>query len=117
MQLDEKKIGYVTTIKPLMRTIDASISTEFKSKFMDLINHGNKQILINLSEVDFVDSSALGALIAILKQLKQHHGHLAICDIKLPILNMLKLTRLDQVFSLFSNEKEALIYLNEHNAD
>jgi len=46
-----------------------------------LITNGNKRIVLNLSNVDCTDSSGLGAIVSILKQLTDRGG-LVLCEIK-----------------------------------
>lgn len=108
MDLETKQQGEVTLLKPLSKNIDATVTTDFKARIFDLINRGNNQFLLNLSQVDFVDSSGLGAIISILKTLTLNNGRLVLCDLQAPVLSLFKLTRMDKVFQIFSNEKEAL---------
>jgi anti-sigma B factor antagonist len=88
-------------------------STEFKARVADLINQGNNFFLLNLSEVPFVDSSGLGALISILKTLMQNNGEIVLCELNIPVLNLFKLTRMDSVFKIYASEREGLEALTE----
>lgn len=101
----------VLIIKPLIKNIDATVSTLFKSKVYDLIEEENKFFLFNLKEIDFIDSSALGTLVSILKTLSLKQGLMVLCEVNTPILNLFKITRMDQVFNIFSKEEEALAFL------
>ncbi len=101
----------ILIIKPLIKNIDATVSTFFKSKVYDLIEEENKYIIFNFNEIDFIDSSGLGALVSILKTLSLKRGLMAICEVKTPILNLFKITRMDQVFNIFSKEEECLAFL------
>jgi anti-sigma B factor antagonist len=111
MNFESKKEGDIILVKPLSKKIDAASSKEFKGSMVDLINQGNNFCLLNLSQVDFIDSSGLGAIISILKNLRLNKGNIVICEIKAPVLNLLKLTRMDQVFDICSNEKDGLALL------
>lgn len=109
MNFDVKKTDTgILILKPLSKNIDATVSTFFKSKVYDLINDENKFLLFNFNEIDFIDSSGLGALISILKTLSLNQGLMALCEVKAPILNLFKITRMDQVFNISSNEQECL---------
>ena len=110
MNLDTRKKDNVLVIKPFETRIDAKVAAEFKEKMINFITDGNKLIVLNLSDVDFIDSSGLGAIVSSLKQLGGE-GDIVICEIKESILNLLRLTRLDRVLRIFSTEKEAITEL------
>lgn len=113
MNLETKKAGEFIFLKPLKQNIDATASTEFKARVVDLINQGNNFFLLDLSQVDFVDSSGLGALISILKSLTINNGNIVLCGLNTPVLNLFSLTRMNSVFKICSNEAEGLKSLIE----
>jgi anti-sigma B factor antagonist len=108
MDLETKKSDDIVFLKPLKQNIDATASTQFKARVMDLINQGNNFFLLNLSDVEFVDSSGLGAMISILKTLKLNNGDIVLCNLNMAVLNLFNLTRMNNVFNIRSNEKEGL---------
>lgn len=108
MNLETKKDQEFIFLKPLDQSIDATVSTEFKGRVIDLINQGNNFFLLNLSQVDFIDSSGLGAMISILKTLYLNNGGIVLCELKKPVINLLNLTRMNNVFKICSTEKDGL---------
>jgi anti-sigma B factor antagonist len=110
MQLEEKKIGGILVVKPLKKRIDASASNEFKKKMNDWIQGGNRLIVLNLENVDFIDSSGLGAIISSLKAVGDD-GKLVICGIGETVMSLFRLTRMDRVFQIFHFEKDAVAEL------
>ncbi len=107
MQLEDKNVGDILIVKPLEKRIDASSSTDFKGKMVDWINGGNHRIVLNLSEVDFIDSSGLGAMVSSLKSIG-NNGDLVICGIRDTVMSLFRLTRMNRVFQIFASEEEAL---------
>jgi anti-sigma B factor antagonist len=107
MNIDNKKICEILVVKPLEKRIDASLATDFKGKMIDWINAGNKRILLDLAEVEFVDSSGLGAIVSSLKTIGSE-GDLVICGAREAVMNLFRLTRMNRVFQIFSSEEEAL---------
>lgn len=107
MRLEEEKKGGILVIRPLEARIDARGAPEFKRRGLELIGQSNKKVLVDLSAVDFVDSSGLGALVSFLKALGRE-GIVALCSLKGTVREVLKLTRLESVFHIFSDEEEAL---------
>lgn len=108
MEIEHKKEENVLIIKPITKNIDSAVSANFKGKVLDLVNKENNHVVLLLSEVDFIDSSGLGSLISILKTLTNNNRALAMCGIKPQILNLFSVTRLNRVFRIYPNEKEAI---------
>lgn len=113
MDLETRKEGKVIFLKLMDKNLDSSISTNFKGRVVDLINQGNNSFVLNLSNVDFIDSSGLGSVISLLKTLTLNNGSLVVCEAKNPVISLLSITRLDRVLQIYPNEKEALNYLNK----
>lgn len=108
MNLEIKQEKGLLLVKPLDKSIEATNSRDFKGKIMDLINQGNKMVILNLSKVEFIDSSGLGSLISVLKSLTNSQGKIAICEAQDPVIKVFTLTRLNQVFQFFPQEQAAI---------
>lgn len=108
MDLETRKDSGVTFLKILDQSLDSTISTNFKGRVIDLMNQGEKNFILNLSKVEFIDSSGLGAIISILKTLSFNNGNIIICEAQNSVINLLALTRMNRIFELYPNEKEAL---------
>jgi len=111
MQLDYKKVGDILVVKALNARIDVKVAMEFKEEMIKLIANGNRSLVLDLSKVDFIDSSGLGAIISCLKQIGGK-GDLVICGIREAILSLFRLTRLDRILRIFSNETDAIADLS-----
>jgi len=107
MQLHYEKIGDVLVVKPLEKRMEASVALDFKEKIAGFINDGNDFIVLDLSAVDFIDSSGLGAIVSILKMLGRR-GDLVISGVRQTVMSMFKLTRMDRVFRMFPDRVEAV---------
>src|ERR671916_1165538 len=81
------------------KRVDASKAPVFKDEMTKCIESGQSQLVLDLSNVDFVDSSGLGAIVACLKQLGPR-GNLAIAGAKGAVSRLFALTRMDKVFAL-----------------
>jgi len=107
MQLDVNRQNGVIIIRPHLRRIDASVATEFKSKVIDLIAAGDEKIVINLSDVDFIDSSGLGVLVLLLRKLGPD-GKIRLCKVNESVRSIFELTRLDEVFDIHKTVEGAV---------
>jgi anti-sigma B factor antagonist len=110
MELDQEQTGRVLAVKILEQRLDASIAGDFKEQMRALIKEGQELFILDLSEVDFVDSSGLGAIVASLKMLGGK-GDLVVAGACERVLSLFKLTRMDRVFQVFSTRDEALATL------
>ncbi len=107
MEIQEQVIKGVLIITPMGRRIDASSAPEFKESLLDWINSGHTRILLDLSHVDFIDSSGLGAIVACHKAIS-NTGGFAITGLKETVGSIFHLTRMDTMFKIFPALEKAL---------
>ena len=111
MKISRSNHGSVVVLKPHVQMIDASVAVNFKSQLLEMVEKGSKNFVINLSEVNFIDSSGLGALVSVLKKIGPE-GTIKFCEVKTGIRSILELTQLDKVFNIHLSEKEAVFSFN-----
>jgi len=107
MQFEENTIKNALVVKVLENRIVADVAPQFKESLIAYVSNGNKNIVLDLSDVTFIDSSGLGALIGSLKAVGKD-GELVLCGARDAVVNMLKLTRMDKVFHIFTTREEAV---------
>ncbi len=107
MLLAQEMRGNVLIVKPLEKRMDAVIAADFKEQMKNLVAEGQKLFILDMSEIDFVDSSGLGAIIACLRML-EGKGDLAIAGAREKTVLFFKLTRMDRVFQMFATSDAAL---------
>jgi len=88
--------------------LDAHNSGDLKNQMLSLFEDGKNQLLIDLKDVRFVDSSGLGALVSGFKNASAHNGNLKLCNLQPQVKSMFELTRLHRVFEIFPDAEEAL---------
>jgi anti-sigma B factor antagonist len=106
------KISTVKTDKALIIIIEEaeanfSKSDQFKELVFQEIEKGNHQLILSFKQVDFLDSSFLGAVVAELKHLIPLQGKLVLVELNSDIKNLFELTRLDKVFEIKDDVVEA----------
>lgn len=69
---------------------------------------GCLQIVLNLAEVDYIDSTGLGTLVICFTSLQKARGALKLCNLNRRNLELLVLTKLSTVFHLFGDEQDAV---------
>jgi anti-sigma B factor antagonist len=88
--------------------LDAHNSNDLKTKMQELFTGGTKNILVDLTEVRFIDSSGLGALVSGFKNAISHQGSLKLASLQPQVKSMFELTRLHRVFEIFGSTAEAV---------
>lgn len=78
--------------------IDIYTSADFKNTLLKLIDEKNTNVQIDGTYLDYIDSTGLGVLISVLKQMKESDNTIIIENIKPSIKKLLELTSLDKVF-------------------
>lgn len=111
MQLDRRNVDNALIVTPLDERLDARVATDFKEQMAELIASGHTKIILNLSRVEFIDSSGLGAIVSSLKRMGGR-GDLVVCGLQDTILTMFRLTRMDRVFQIFDDEQQAVAGLH-----
>lgn len=86
--------------------LDATFAQEFFSSMQRFIQKGPMDIVLDLSSVEFVDSTGLGAIVRCLKEL-DGHGLLVLCGVNEMVLSLLKMTHLDAIFIQAVDREEA----------
>jgi anti-sigma B factor antagonist len=107
MDIVEEKIQDVWVLKPLGR-IDASCSGQVKDKVLSMIDGNRTRVLLDFSEVDFIDSSGLGTLVSCLNTMNKVGGALKLCSFQENPKHVFEMTRLDRIFEVFEDRNEAI---------
>jgi anti-sigma B factor antagonist len=110
MLIDAKTEGAVLVARPLVQRLDASVADSFRGSMSELMAAGGQRVLLDLEEVQFIDSSGLGAIVSIYRRLGRA-GALAICGLTSPVLELFRLTRLDHVCPVYPDKAAALAAL------
>jgi anti-sigma B factor antagonist len=65
-------------------------------------------LLLDMSALNFVDSSGLGALLSCLRSLNGKNGQLKLFGVSKPVMALFELVRMHRLFSIYNNQQEAL---------
>jgi len=87
-----------TIVVSLSGRFDAHESERIKTQLHDALDRGDHQIGVDLSDVNFIDSSALAVLTSTMKRARELGGDLRIVSPSAPVRVIFELTRLDRAF-------------------
>lgn len=111
MKLAERKVGVNSIMEVLEPRLGADKAVAFKEAVGRHLSGGTASVILDLSHVEFIDSSGLGAILSIRKRMPQG-SELILCGTTDSVMSMFKLTRLDRIFTMKKNVDEALSILS-----
>jgi anti-sigma B factor antagonist len=82
----------------------------------DFLRQGNNRIILNLADVDFIDSAGLGELVRTLASVRSHCGQLKLVNPSENVHKLLRITKLHHVFDIENDEASALMSLRQNSA-
>jgi anti-sigma B factor antagonist len=106
IEVERQTSGYVV-VTPGGR-VDVDSAPDLKDILRRVAEDGPLLVVVDLAEVDFIDSSGLSALVSGLKALRQHGGSISLSKPHPQALTALRLTMLDRVFPIYPSVSEAL---------
>ncbi len=107
MELQVDKVEGVTVVAVKAEFLDASNSRDFKER-MNALLPGVKHLLLDLSQVQFIDSTGLAALLTCLKQLSVCSGDMKICSITSPVRALFELVKMGRIVEILKTRDDAL---------
>lgn len=88
--------------------LDLATAPALRQEVLNLLNDGERKVLIDLTPTDFLDSVGLGTLVALLKRVRVHDGDLAIVCPTARLRRLFTITDLDRVFALYDTADDAI---------
>lgn len=94
----------VTTINSAQANLKNA--EEFKQEMIEVIDSGKHFVIIDFTNVEYVDSTFLSALVTVLKHAMKEKGDVAVYGLNADISNLFSLIRLDKAFKIFNSLPE-----------
>jgi anti-sigma B factor antagonist len=108
LKVETRNVQSDVAVIALNGEVDVYTSPRLKQEMVDLLNKDTTKLVIDLSAVEYLDSTGLGVLIGGLKRARERSGDLRlICD-NLRILRIFEITGLTKIFDIYRTEAEAL---------
>jgi anti-sigma B factor antagonist len=105
--IQERDIGGVT-ILAVDRRLKGSLEWLLKERIDELVRKGRLQIVVDLKQVPYVDSSEIGRLIRAHISVRRAGGRVRLCNLSEKVSAVLRMSKLDTVLDLYETEEEAL---------
>ncbi len=108
VKLTSRQVGDVTVIDAAGRITLGEGASAFRDIIRDLAAKGNKKLLLNLSEVTYIDSSGIGEMVSGFTTVTNNGGQLKLVGLSKRVKDLLQITKLYTVFEAFEDEAEAV---------
>ena len=105
IQTQEKNNVYTLSLKG---RLDLSSGAGLKEKVKSLMAENHNTIHLNLKEVDFINSSGLGVLVSIMKEIRLQKGRLTLSNLASYVQEIFEITQLSHIFEIYESEEEAI---------
>jgi anti-sigma B factor antagonist len=79
-----------------------------REKVNDAVAHGHKDVILNLKDVDYIDSTGLGTMVICFTSLQKTGGQMKLVNLNRRNIELLLLTKLSTVFQIFGDEQDAV---------
>lgn len=107
MEIEEKNVDDVEVLS-LKGRLDAYSSNQVEQSLNELIDKGEKKIVVNFNDVDYISSSGLRVMLAALKRLKKVQGDIKLASLKPYVEEVFEIAGFTQLFNIYASEEDAV---------
>ena len=108
VKLSTRQVGDVTVVDATGRITLGEGASTLRDTMRDLAAKGSKKLLLNLSEVSYIDSSGIGEMVSSYTTITNHGGQLKLLGLSKRVKDLLQITKLYTVFEVFEDEASAV---------
>ena len=108
MKANVRQVGKVSVVDLSGKITIGEGDVILRERVTELLEGGNQNILLNLEKVSYMDSAGIGELVACYKRAKEKDGTVKLLNPTGKVFDLLQLTKLEEVFETFKDEREAL---------
>ncbi len=109
MKASVRNIGHVAVVDLSGKITIGEGDVVLRETVNELLDSGKRDILLNLAKVSYMDSAGIGELVACYKRAKEKGGTVKLLNPSGKVFDLLQLTKLEEVFEIYRDEKEALV--------
>ncbi len=108
VKLNTRQVGDVSVVDVAGRITLGEGSSALRDLLREMVGKGQKQILLNLGEVSYIDSSGIGELVSGFTTVTNSGGHLKLLNLNKRVKDLLQITKLYTVFEVHEDEAGAI---------
>lgn len=100
--------GKVVVLEPRGSLVGGDETDELKKTVASLLEQGNRKLIVDLGEVEYLNSSAIGALVSAHTSYLNRQGKLILCNVNKSITNVFVVTKLATIFTTAERREDAI---------
>jgi len=108
LQIETREVGHVTILDISGRIVLGDEIHDLREAVRDLLKQDKKKIILNLANVDYIDSSGVGELVGCFTTLRNAGGELKLLNLTQKVHDVLQVTKLYTVFDIRDDEFTAV---------
>jgi anti-sigma B factor antagonist len=108
VKISTRQVDGVTVLDTSGRITLGEGSVQLRDAVRDLLSKGQKHILLNLGDVNYIDSSGIGELVSAFTTAKNQGGELKLLNLTRKVHDLLQITKLYTVFDVKDDEASAI---------
>ncbi len=116
-ELSEETAASGTHVMSVRGEIHLSTAPRFSQHLQESLDEGNTQLVLDLSGVEFIDSTGLSVLLNGLRRVNQMQGRMAIVCTNPTVLRLFEITSLDETFDIFAEREAAVAHVAASEPD
>ena len=118
MQYDQEKIGSVIVVRIKEKRLTSHEAPEMKTAFLALMEVEGEEYVINLKDVEYMDSTGLGAFLFGIRQAERYDKEIIFCELSPRIQSLVRIAQLEKIIEIFEKEEDAIKeYTDEEEAE
>ena len=111
MKIQVKSANQGAELVVLQGDLDFHSSSDLRRELSKCVERQVSKILVDFKKVEYIDSSGLAAFVELFQNMKRYGGKLVLFNLSQGVRNVFEIAKLDSIFQLAQNEKEALSFL------
>jgi anti-sigma B factor antagonist len=115
-ELQEERAASGTHVITVRGEIHVSTAPRFSQRLQEAIDNGSRAIVLDLSGVEFIDSTGLSVLLNGLRRVNQLQGRMALVCANATVLRLFQITSLDETFDIFAERPAAFAHVADVQA-
>ena len=113
-ELSVEEVDERTAVVSVRGEIHLATAPEFSERLNDVIAEGRTAVVVDLTEVGFIDSTGLSVLLNGLRLIRQRGGHMALVCTNPTVLRLFQITSLDTTFDIVADRDAAIARLSSN---
>lgn len=108
MRYEHEHQGEITVVRVMEAKLTSVEAPEMKTAFLQLITEGKRILVLNLQDVQYMDSTGLGACLFGLRQADANDKEVVFCGLNPRIQSLIHIAQLDAILEIYDTEAEAV---------